>query len=309
MIKRTLYFGNPAYLKLSNAQIEVQIPVSNKDQIKKEWRTTTIPIEDVGMVVLDHQQITITQALLAQLMHNNTAVLTCNSSHHPAGLFLNMEGNTLQAKRFRKQSEMSLPLKKQLWAQTIQQKIYNQAAVLEKVNPPTCNFLYLNSDRVTSGDINNLEGQSAAYYWSHVFGSDSQFTRKPEGANPNLLLNYGYAIIRAAMARAIVGTGLHCTLGIHHRNQYNAFCLADDLMEPYRPYVDLLVIDIMNNNEMYADISKDNKAKLLSLLTLDTYIGKEKSPLQLALSKTSASLWQCIEGKRKKLILPKLKIK
>jgi len=307
MIKRTLYFGNPAYLKLSNAQLEVSIPVSNPDVIKKEWRSTTIPIEDVGMVVLDHQQITITQGLLAHLLQNNVALLTCDASHHPAGLFLNMEGNTLQAKRFRKQSEMSAPLKKQLWAQIIEQKIYNQAAVLEKANPATCNFLYLNSERVNSGDSNNLEGQSAAYYWSHVFGSDSQFTRRPEGANPNLLLNYGYAIVRAAMARAIVGTGLHCTLGIHHRNQYNAFCLADDLMEPYRPYIDLLVLDMIRKNEMYADISKENKAALLSVLTMDTKIGKEKSPLQLALSKTTASLWECIEGKRKKLILPSLK--
>jgi len=306
MIKRTLYFGNPAYLKLKNAQLKIVLPAP-KEALSEEFRSTTIPIEDIGIMVLDHQQITISQGLMAALLANNVALITCDNTYHPIGMLLNFEGNTLQAKRFRIQSEVALPLKKQLWAQTVSQKILNQAAVLKTIAPNPSEFLGFNAPRVKSGDSTNIEGQSAAIYWQNVFGADSGFNRSREGANPNLLLNYGYAILRASMARALVATGLHPTFGIHHRNQYNAYCLADDLMEPYRPYIDRLVLEIISKNEMFAELTKENKQDLLQVLTQDVYIGKEKSPLMVAIQTTAASLIQCYEGKRKKLLLPQIK--
>src|SRR5690606_6046247 len=235
MLKRTLYFGSPAYLKTQNKQLVIELPETG--EIK------TAAIEDIGVVILDHQQITITQALLARLLDNNTAVIICNDIHHPTGLFLNLDGHTLQSQRFQYQIEASLPLKKQLWQQTVIAKITNQAFLLQQYRIPNKVLLQLASN-VKSGDSDNCEAQASAYYWKHVFPLFPKFRRHREGPPPNNLLNYGYAILRAVVARSLVGSGLLPTLGIHHRNQYNAYCLADDIMEPYRPYVDKVVYNI-----------------------------------------------------------------
>ena len=305
MIKRTLYFGNPAYLKTQNEQIVVTLP-ENKSGLTEAMRSVTIPIEDIGIVILDHQQITISQALLAKLLANNVALITCDNTHHPTGMMLNLNGNTLQAERFASQINVTVPLKKQLWAQTVEQKISNQAAILKKQRQGDHGVLLNYTKLVRSGDPENVEGRAAAYYWKHLFGEASGFLRHREGTSPNHLLNYGYAIIRASVARALVGSGLLPTFGIHHRNKYNAYCLADDIMEPYRPYVDALVCEMIKAGNASDEITKENKEQLLQLPAIDVRIDNEKSPLLVAVQRTSASLVKCFEGTQRKILYPQI---
>jgi len=297
MIKRTLYFGNPAYLKTANEQIIIEMHDTGE--------TKSAPIEDIGLLILDHQQITITQALMAKLLANNTALITCNHTHHPVGLMLNLDGNSLQSMHFQAQIEASVPLKKQLWQQTITAKILNQAALLQIQREE--NKLLLNYAReVKSGDSENHEARAAAYYWKRIFPDFLGFRREREGPPPNNLLNYGYAILRALVARSLVSSGLLPTLGIHHRNQYNAYCLADDIMEPYRPYVDQVICQIIRGNGKFLDMTPSMKKQLLTIPAMDVRIDGQKSPLMNAVQRTAASLVRCFEGKSRKLLFPVL---
>ena len=308
MIKRTLYFGNPAYLSLKDCQMVIRMPEIVKADLPElfETKTTkTIPVEDIGIVVLDNKQITITHGLMEALLENNCALITCDSSRLPVGLMLPLCGHTTQNERFRYQLESSLPLRKQLWQQTIQAKIKNQAKVLQTQGCTTNNMLVW-AEKVKSGDSENLEARAAAYYWKNVFPFLEKFYRDRNGMPPNNLLNYGYAILRAIIARALVSSGLLPTLGIHHHNRYNAYCLADDIMEPYRPYVDKLVIDIILSGEDYTKLSKAVKSKLLSIPVLDVIIDGVRKPLMIAASSTTASLAKCFEGEIRKIVYPEL---
>lgn len=301
MIKCTLYFGNPAYLSLKLGQLVVYKPASGEE--KKEV-VKTIPVEDIASVVLDNKQITITQALLESLLKENCAVITCDSSHLPTGLMLPLDGHTLQNERFRSQIDASLPLKKQIWQQTIQSKIVNQAAVLEYATGEKHPNMLKWATCVRSGDPNNLEARAAAYYWKNLFSDNIRgFIRGRDEDAPNNLLNYGYAIVRATVARALVCSGLLPTLGVHHRNKYNAYCLADDIMEPYRPYVDLLVYQIVKE-EGPLELNTSMKARLLSIPMTDVRINGVTSPLMIAATTTSASLAKCFCGESKQVIYP-----
>jgi CRISPR-associated protein Cas1 len=304
------------------------------DSFKAE-SVKTIPIEDIGVVILDNKQITLTHGLIEMLLENNCALITCGSNRMPVGLMLPLEGNTIQGERFTAQIEASLPLKKQLWQQTIAAKIENQAHLLKTCrNAEIRNMLKWASD-VKSGDSENLEGRAAAYYWKNLFappirhcGLDLQsqkakedsdfrqndvwiegFTRDREGVPPNNLLNYGYAILRAIVARALVASGLLPTLGIHHHNRYNAYCLADDIMEPYRPFVDKLVVEITNNDELRIknyELTKEIKAKLLQIPILDVMINGQRSPLMVAVGLTTSSLYKCFSGENRKIAYPEM---
>lgn len=296
MIKRTLYFGNPAYLKTANDQLIVAMIDTGE--------TKQVPVEDIGVLILDHQQITITQALMAKLLANNTALITCDNTHHPVGLFLNLDGNTLQSQKFQAQVEASMPLKKQLWQQTVVTKILNQATVLEREKVPNSLLLAFAKD-VKSGDSDNHEAKAAAFYWKNIFPDFLNFTRERFGPPPNNLLNYGYAILRAVVARSLVGSGLLPTLGIFHKNQYNAYCLADDIMEPYRPFVDRVVCNIVRMNGQYLEMTPNMKKELLQIPAMDVSIDGQKSPLMNAVQRTTASLAKCFEGKTKKILYPK----
>jgi CRISPR-associated protein Cas1 len=297
MIKRTLYFGSPAYLKTANEQLVIEMHDSGE--------TKNAPIEDIGLLILDHQRITITQALLAKLLANNTAVVTCNHTHHPVGLLLNLDGNSLQSQHFRDQIEASIPLKKQLWQQTVTSKILNQAALLQAQRQE--NKLLINLAReVKSGDSENHEARAAAYYWKRIFPEFLEFRRDREGPPPNNLLNYGYAILRALVARSLVASGLLPTLGIHHRNQYNSYCLADDIMEPYRPFVDKVVCQIIRGNGKFLEMTPSMKKELLSIPTMDVRINGQKSPLMNAVQRTTSSLAKCFEGRSRKLLYPQM---
>ena len=309
MIKKTLYFGNPAYLSLRNAQLIIRLPeVVDNDTLPeyfKQVSEVSKPIEDIGVIVLDHKQITITSGVLEAFLENNCAVLTCDSKSMPVGLLLPLHGNTPQNERFRQQLDASLPLSKQLWQQTIKAKIENQAAVLKECTGEEIKCMKVWAANVRSGDPDNQEARAAAYYWKNLFRIEG-FTRDRDGIPPNNLLNYGYAILRAVVARGLVASGLLPTLGIHHHNRYNAYCLADDIMEPYRPYVDRLVYDMVKQGANYAELTKDLKVRLLTIPTLETTIAGKRSPLMVAVGQTTASLYKCFSGELRKISYPEI---
>jgi CRISPR-associated protein Cas1 len=293
MIKRTLYFGNPAYLSTENKLLKIELQGSD---------AVTVPMEDLGVVILDHPQITISHVCIARLLDNNTALITCNDKHMPVGLMLNLDGHTLQSKKFQAQLEAGLPLKKQLWQQTVRSKILNQSLLLEKKGKESATLIQL-AKNVKSGDTGNAEGLAAQYYWPRLVGGD--FLRGRYDGGLNTFLNYGYAILRAVVARSLVGAGMIPTLGIFHRNQYNAYCLADDIMEPYRPFVDEMVIShkIFQDN---IDLNTETKKILLSIPTLDVSMEGRSSPLMVAVQRTCASLAKCFAGEEKQLLYPVL---
>ena len=309
MIKRTLCFTNPAYLSLKNEQLVVKIPQSKSESESMSesvsMSTTTIPIEDIGVVVIDNRQITITSGVIDALLANNCALITCDGKSLPVGLMLPLCGNTTQSERFRYQIDASLPLKKQLWQQTVQAKISNQAEVLAKYTDAEVGCMQVWSKEVKSGDSDNLEGRAAAYYWKKLFGHITDFNRDREGVPPNNLLNYGYAILRAVVARALVSSGMLPTLGIYHHNRYNAYCLADDIMEPYRPYVDEMVFNLVKERGLPEDgLTKEWKAELLKVPVLDVVISGKRSPLMIAVTQTTASLYRCFCGESRKIVYP-----
>lgn len=312
MIKKTLYFGNPAYLSLRTGQMVIKLPEVERNntlpETFKRQAEVTKPIEDIGVVVLDNKQITITQGLLEALLENNSAVITCDSKSMPVGLMLPLCGNSIQNERFRDQLEASVPLKKQLWQQTIKAKIENQAAVLSCCTGKEIGCMQAWANDVRSGDPDNLEGRAAAYYWKSLFADIEgleNFTRNRDGIHPNNLLNYGYAILRAVVARALVSSGMLPTLGIHHHNRYNAYCLADDIMEPYRPYVDDIVFSIVREySSDNLELTKEIKARLLSIPTTEVIIGGKRSPLMVAVSQTTASLYRCFSGELRRITYP-----
>jgi CRISPR-associated protein Cas1 len=307
MIKNTLYFGNPAYLSLRNGQLVIKLPEvekSNMTESMKRNAEQTRPIEDIGVVILDNKQITITHDAIEALLENNCALVSCDKRSMPVGLMLPLDGNTLQNERFRQQLDASLPLKKQLWQQTMQMKIANQAAVLKSCTGAEVKCMLRWSDDVRSGDPDNLEARAAVYYWANLFKHIDGFTRGRDGVPPNNLLNYGYAILRAIVARALVGCGLLPTLGIHHHNRYNAYCLADDIMEPYRPYVDELVYKMVERDGAPEVVEKRHKVALLGIPTIEVNIGGKRSPLMVAVSQTAVSLGKCFNGELRKLVYP-----
>lgn len=292
MIKRVLCFENPARLSLKLAQMVVEL----------QDVTRTLPIEDIGVVILDNKQITITHALIDALLANNAAIVTSNDKHMPVGLMLPLDGNTLQSERFRAQIDASEPLKKQMWQQTVTSKILGQAHVLGMQHIEHNNMFKWAKD-VRSGDTDNMEARAAAYYWRNMFDKDS-FIRDPQGLPPNNLLNYGYSVVRAMMARALVGAGLLPTLGIHHHSRYDAYCLADDIMEPYRPFVDMKVLEMWEKGEITSDISSEQKRELLGVTTIDVNISGHRSPMMLAIQATAQSVQKCFSGEARKIIYP-----
>ena len=292
MIKRVLCFENPARLSLKLEQIVIEL----------QDVTRTVPIEDVGVVILDHKQITITHALIDALLANNCAIVTSNDKHLPVGLMLPLDGHNLQSERFREQIEASEPLKKQLWQQTVTAKILGQAHVLGTQHIEHGNMMAW-AKIVRSGDTDNMEARAAAYYWRTVFKND-EFIRDPQGFPPNNLLNYGYSIVRAMMARALVGAGLLPTLGIHHHSRYDAYCLADDIMEPYRPFVDMKVLEMWRKGGITSDISSEQKRELLGITTMDVNISGHRSPMMLAIQTTAQSVQKCYSGEARKIIYP-----
>ena len=295
MLKRTLFFTSPYSLSLKNNQMIIK--TREMPDMQK-----SIPIEDIGFVILENQQTSITLPLLNALSDNNVAVIICGSNYMPNAMLQNLDSNRTQGESFRAQIEASEPLKKNLWKQTIESKIRNQAALLSKLGKDGDKLKPYYSN-VKSGDNENREGAAARIYWNELFGNE--FVRSREGDAPNNLLNYGYTLLRAAMARALMGSGLLPAIGIFHRNRYNSFPLADDIMEPYRPYVDEIIFNLYANGER--ELTRDVKAEITRLLFTDTHFGKVTHPMEVALTSTSASLVKCFNGTLKKIVYPQLK--
>lgn len=294
MLKRTLFFGKPSRLSVKDKQLVIES--------KEDGAIHKVPIEDIGYAVIENQQISFSVPLLQELMANNVAVIFCDAGHMPNSMLLNLDGHHLQNELFRFQIEASEPLKKNLWKQTIEAKIRNQSALLHKLgkNGSLLKPFYSN---VKSGDIDNREGIAARIYWTEMYGPD--FTRDRYGACPNNLLNYAYIVLRAAVARALTGSGLLATLGIFHHNRYNAFCLADDIMEPYRPFADEIVFKLFQNGNQ--ELTTDVKAEILKILANDVCFENTTRPLMVGLSQTTASLSRCFTGEQKKMVYPELK--
>ncbi|PJB16322.1 MAG: type II CRISPR-associated endonuclease Cas1 [Flavobacteriaceae bacterium CG_4_9_14_3_um_filter_33_16] len=299
MLKKSILIENKSKLTCKNLQL----------LINNDTREASIPIEDIGFIVIDHPEVYISMSAINLLIENNAAVIICNATHLPNGMFLNLNSHHIQQEIFKNQMEASVPLKKQLWQQTMIEKITNQGILLETITGQKNHFKFL-AEKVQSGDTSNMEAVAASRYWKSLFNQNEveksiDFKRERFGNYPNNFLNYGYAILRAATARALSGSGLLNTLGIHHKSKYNAFALADDIMEPFRPIVDEIVLHIINNYDEQ-ELNTEIKSEILSILTRTVYFKNEKSPLMVALQKTASSLQQCYSGKRKKIKYPKL---
>ena len=294
MLKRALFFSTPHILSLRDNQLVLQSKESPDVQ-------KSVPIEDLGFVILEHPQTIVTLPLLNALSDNNVAVVFCGANRMPNALLMNLDSNNTQGESYRAQIQASEPLKKGLWRQIVEAKIRNQAAVLHRFgkNGDKLKPYYLH---VKSGDTDNREGAAARIYWTELLGND--FIRERDGPYPNNLLNYGYTILRAAVARSLMGSGLFPAFGLFHRNRYNAFPLADDVMEPYRPYVDALVYELYARGE--TQLTKEVKSELLRILFVDTRFDKVLRPLDIGLTITTASLAKCFAGTQKKIVYPLL---
>ena len=293
MIRRTIEVSSgPARLSIRNRQLVIQ---------REGQQPITVPAEDIGLLLVDHQAVTYTHAVFTALAEAGAALVLCGGEHLPSSLMMPLAANTVQTERFAAQIAAGAPLKKQLWRQIVAAKLTLQAAVL-KAASGSDGGLRAMARRVRSGDPDNLEAQAAQRYWPRLFGHT--FRRGRDGEPPNNLLNYGYMALRAAVARALCAAGLLPTLGIHHRNRYNAFCLADDLMEPYRPFVDLKVFELVRYDVAPPRLGRDEKAHLLGLFNHSVRIDGRKTPLLLALHTAAASLARSFAERRAQLLMP-----
>lgn len=294
MIKQTLLFSKPVSLSLKNQQIVIEFK-DNKNSVSR-------PIEDIGFVILENPMVSITIPLLNELADNNVSVVLCDKKQMPKTMLMTLDGNSTQQESYKYQIESSAPTKKNIWKQLVESKIRNQALLLNKLKKDgdVLKPYYMN---VKSGDADNREGAAAREYWGRLF--EPEFKRHREGMPPNNLLNYGYAILRAATTRALIGSGLYPAFGVFHRSRYNAFPLADDVMEPYRPFVDGIVYHLYYEDAT-SGLDNFSKEKLLRLLFLDVKMGKLTRPLEIALSLTTASLLRMFKGETTKLSLPML---
>jgi len=288
----------PARLRIEHRQLVVD---QSGDAAGDERHIYRIPLDDLAAVVVAHPQVSYTQAVLAELAAVGGAFVTCDRSRMPIGLLLPLDGHSVQAERFRKQMELPQPRRKRLWQQVVRAKVAMQAALLESRTGSDCGLLAL-LPGVRSGDPSNIEARAARRYWTALFGSD--FRRDRDAADHNRLLNYGYAVLRAVTARAICAAGLHPSVGLHHHNRYNAWCLADDLMEPFRPIVDRAVAELVDGCESVPEMDQETRAALLGSLTGRVEIEAEQRTLFDALARTAASLANVISTGAGELDLP-----
>ena len=291
-MKRIIEISKKSYLSIENKQLVIN---QNNVEVGK------VPMEDVGKIILDNSSITITQAVLVLSQKNNIALVVCDEKHLPTSILLPItEGNKLHSKVLKGQVEIRLSTKKRLWQDIVRQKILNQAGTLRLFD---LDYRHLSAMvlRVKSGDTNNMEATAARYYWKTLFGDE--FRRNPESSGINALLNYGYSIIRASIARALVGTGLHPALGIHHQSQYNGLALADDLMEPFRPWIDQKVKEIAGQG-IEPEINRETKQNLLAILESDVQYREESCSFLNCLGFLASDLKQAILTDTKALTWP-----
>jgi CRISPR-associated protein Cas1 len=299
MIKRIIEISQAkTYLSVKNDQLIIK---------RDDQQVGQIPCEDIGMLIVDSSGVTYTHGVFTTLLKSGSVVVLCGRDHHPAGLLLPTESNSLQTARMRSQLMAKEPIKKQIWKQLIIAKIKHQAKILSSDSAGYKKLVAM-SKSIKIGDPENKEAQASKLYWQH-YVSQLEFRRQRHGSAPNNLLNYGYAILRAAIARAVVAAGLNPSIGVHHHNKYNAFCLADDLMEPFRGFVDEKVLEIWadkSSDNDYEELDQPTKARLLEILYKEVEIGQYAGPLMVGLHRTAASLIKCFEGEQTEVNLPKI---
>jgi CRISPR-associated protein Cas1 len=296
MIKRTIDISQgPTFVCIENDQLVLT---------REKQRIGQAPCEDIGVLLVDHVATTYTHSVFTRLLHFGAVIVLCGPNHLPVGMVLPMESNELTARRMRLQASAPLPLRKRLWKQIVRQKVRQQALNLPEDNSVRGRMLVM-ADEVKSGDRSNIEGQAARFYWPALLGAD--FRRDPEGDSPNDLLNYGYMVLRAAIARALVAAGLHPVFSLQHSHRNNAFALADDLLELLRPRVDRAVLELVGAGNQIID--RPAKEKLLGILAEEVRIADQSGPLMVQLHRLAASLLRCYEGGQKKLDLPEFVIK
>ena len=295
MIRKTVEFSTPGTrLSVAHRQLVVKRPDLPK---------ATLPIEDLGVVIVDDIRATYTQSVFLSLLEAGATVLVTGRDHLPAGMMLPLDAHHVQTERHRAQVETSAPVRKRAWQAIVRAKIVQQAAVLSHFTGSHGGLAPM-ARRVRSGDPDNLEAQAAQRYWPRLFGKTFRRNREAEGVNA--LLNYGYAVIRAAVARGLVAVGLIPSLGVHHRHRGNPFCLADDLLEPYRPYVDWRVRQMVGEDGESAPelAERETRAALLSLFNETVHVGGRREPLLLALHTSATSLCRTLTGGDRTLALP-----
>jgi CRISPR-associated protein Cas1 len=293
MIRKILEISSgPARLSIQNQQLVIR---------RDGQEPRSVPVEDIGILLIDQVAVSYTHAVFTSLAEQGATVVFCGRNHMPSSMLMPLVGNTAQTERFAAQLTAGAPLKKQLWRQVVARKLLLQAAVLRATSGNDAGLGSMGRS-VRSGDSTNLEAQGARRYWPRLFGEP--FRRDPEGEPPNNLLNYGYMAVRAAVARALIAAGLLPTVGIHHHNRYNAFCLADDLMEPYRPLVDFKVWQIVRQELVPPDLGREAKAHLLGLFNESVLIDGRRSPVLLAIHSSAASLARSFAERRAQVSMP-----
>lgn len=291
-------------VEISQARTHLSIKYSQLIIKEGGEQVASIPCEDIGVLLVDHRGTSYTHSVFTELLRCGAAVVLCSGNHHPAGILLPIESNTLQTERFRIQIEAKEPVKKRLWKQIVRAKIKHQAKLVGRDSDIYRSLMTLR-DRVRSGDPDNIEAQASRKFWP-AYLQDEKFRRNINGQPPNNMLNYGYMVMRAAVARALCSAGLLPSLGIHHRNRYNAFCLADDMLEPFRGFVESKVRDICESEGVTDELDQPIKARLLEVLYEPVVISGFKGPLMVGLHRTMASLQRCFAGEQKELDLPEL---
>ncbi len=294
MIKRIIEINHPSYLKIKQNQLCIE---------QGGKQVGTAPIEDIGILLLSHREIILTSSVTTRLIENKAAIIHCDHRYMPCAYTLPLDNNTTHSAVLKAQMTAKLPIKKRVWQQIVQAKIEAQARVLALYSEQEAQALFTMAKRVKSDDTDNKEAQAAQYYWRKLF--DKQFRRNPDETGVNAFLNYGYAIIRASVARAICAAGLHPALGIHHTNQYNAFCLSDDLMEPLRPMVDWQVQTYLQNfKQSELEINQESKKILLELVSASVLMNQRQLPLMVALHEYTASFKRVLQGEEQQLQIP-----
>lgn len=294
MIKRTVDISEAAYLHLRHQQL----------LIDKQGETVgQVAIEDLGVLILQHPAIVLTQQLIIACQKARVVIVFCDDKHLPYSVILPIaESHTLHTKILRQQVEITEPIRKRLWKQIVEQKIMQQAKTLCLLNIDATKLNRI-ATQVKTGDTGNSEAIAAQHYWTLLFGKS--FKRDVDMEGINALLNYGYAIVRAMIARSICGAGLHPTLGLFHKNQYNALCLADDIMEPFRPWVDHCVYKLSEQKSVL-NVDRENKQYLLALLNESViYKGKTMS-FMIATQYLMADLKRCYSKEQKHLRYPEM---
>jgi len=293
MLKKTLFIETPSHLQIENELIKLTNKITQESN-------TFVP-DELGYIILENYQITASIQFFQIAATNNILIIVCDKTHNPVSYTIPLYYNTTQTQTLNNQIKLKTEHKRMIWKQIIISKIQNQANLLKKMNKDYLKLMKL-LEKATLDNIETCESTASRFYWKELF-EIKKFKRDSEGEPPNNLLNYGYSILRAATARALIGSGLMPQISLHHHNKYDPLPLADDVMEPYRPFVDQIVVELVKKDD-YMFLHKGNKQELLKILACDTIINEVRRPLMIALTYTTSSLANIINNKNKKISVP-----